>query len=258
MSKTGLADRRVWITGASSGIGRAVTVALAAQGCRVAVSARSRDALEELVAEVGEGRAFSVPLDVTDRQANLDAAKRIQERFGGLDIAVLNAGGCEFVNVRKLDSGAFDRMMRTNFQGMVYGIEAALPLLRESPHPLLAGMSSTAGYRGLPRAAAYGASKAAVRYMLESLRIDLLPEGIPVSIICPGFVRTPLTAHNDFPMPMIVDAGYAARCIVKGIARQAPVIAFPRALDVTLKLLGLFPSRLYARLFNALDRRPKR
>jgi len=247
----------VWITGASQGIGREVAKRLADRGCRLALSARSADALAEAVQKIGAEKALAVPMDVGDRQANLDAVARIREHFGGLDIAILNAGICEFINVKRFSSTVFERTMRTNYLGVIYGIEAALPALRASKHPHLVAMSSTAGYRGLPRGEAYGASKAAVRYTLESLRIDLRREGIPVSVIYPWFVRTSMTARNDFPMPGIVSLERAARSIVNGIERQAPDIDFPKSLSLMLRLVDVLPARLYTAILDRLGNRHK-
>lgn len=241
-----LNGRRFWITGASSGIGRAVALELGRHGARMAVSGRNEQALAEVVDVAGgPERVVPVAFDVTDRQANLDAAGRVREVLGGLDTALFNAGTCEYVDIRNWDSSLFERVMQSNFMGMVYGIEAALPLLRDSPDPHLVGMSSTVGYRGLPRAEAYGASKAAITNMLEGLRVHLRAEGIPVTVISPGFVRTPLTDRNDFAMPMRIEADEAARIIVRGLTRRPHEIHFPRAFSLTYKLLSILPSRLY-------------
>jgi NAD(P)-dependent dehydrogenase (short-subunit alcohol dehydrogenase family) len=248
-----LKNVRVWITGASSGIGRAVAIELARRGCRIALSARSREPLDRLAHEIGNG-AISIPIDVTGREANLRAAAEIESRFGGLDIAFFNAGSCEYVETAKFDSAVFERMMRLNFLSMVYGIEAALPLLRRSPRPQIVGMSSAAAYRGLPRAEAYGASKAAARHMLQSLRLDLAPAKIRVTIVCPGFVRTPLTDKNDFSMPMLVEPVSAARRIADGIERLQHEIHFPKLFTGALKILSLMPSPLYARLAQRIVR----
>lgn len=174
-----LDKKRVWVTGASAGIGRAVARELADRGATVIASARNREALNQLVTDCLPRPVHALPLDVTDRQANLQAAKTIGERFGGLDIALFNAGTCEYVDVARFDSAMFERMIQTNFLSMVYGIEAVLPLLRRSPHPHLVGMSSTVAYAGLSRAEAYAASKAAIKNMLEGLRIDSAKSGFP-------------------------------------------------------------------------------
>jgi NAD(P)-dependent dehydrogenase (short-subunit alcohol dehydrogenase family) len=245
MSRITVNDRRVWVTGASAGIGRAVVMELVRRGARVIASARNEQALNELARECGGDRAVVLPLDVADRQANLRAAETIRQRFGGLDIAFFNAGICEYVDVMKFDSSMFERTMQTNFLSMVYGIEASLPLLRAGLHPQLVGMSSTVAYRGLPRAEAYGASKAAIKHLFESLDLDLMKDGIAVSIVCPGFVKTPLTDRNDFPMPFRIEADEAACRIVDGIEARRPEIHFPKRFSLLFKLLSLLPHRLY-------------
>jgi NAD(P)-dependent dehydrogenase (short-subunit alcohol dehydrogenase family) len=243
--KENLAGRRAWVTGASSGIGREVALELGLRGCRVALSARGVDALDALAEEIGQDRALVIAFDVADREANLEAAARLREAWGGLDIAVLNAGLCEYMDIESFDSALFERTMAVNFLGICHGIEAALPLLRASAHGQLVGMGSTAGYRGLPRAEAYGASKAAINYLFESIRLDLLEAGIAVSLICPGFVRTPLTAQNEFPMPFLVEADRAGKIIVDGIARKTEEIHFPKRLSYLLKFLRALPSPVY-------------
>jgi NAD(P)-dependent dehydrogenase (short-subunit alcohol dehydrogenase family) len=237
--------KRVWVTGASAGIGRAVVVELARRGATAIASARNREALDQLVTDCRSHPVHALPLDVTDRQANLQAVKTIGEQFGGLDIVLFNAGTCEYVDVAKFDSALFERMIQTNFLSMVYGIEAVLPLLRRSAHPHLVGMSSAVSYAGLSRAEAYAASKAAIKNMLEGLRIDLRKERIPISIICPGFVKTPLTERNDFPMPFAVSSEEAARRIANGIAAQKQEIHFPKRFSLIFKLLSSLPSPLY-------------
>lgn len=256
MSRISVTGRRVWVTGASSGIGRAVTVELARRGALVIASARTEPELSKLARECGGDRVVALPFDVTDRPATQRAADEIHRRWGGLDIAFFNAGTCEYVAVMKFDSAVFERTIRTNFLSMVYGIEAGLPLLRQSPAPQLVGMSSTVAYRGLPRSEAYGASKAAIKNLFESLQIDLFPESISLSVVCPGFVRTPLTDRNDFPMPFRVEADEAARRIVDGIEARKPEIHFPRRFSLLFKLLTLLPSRLYIRLGAQMVMRP--
>lgn len=245
MKPVSVKGRRVWVTGASAGIGRAVTVELVRRGATVVASARSEQALNELARECGGAPVLVLPFDVADRQANLRAADAIRQQLGGLDIAFFNAGTCEYVDVAKFDSGIFERTMQTNFLSMVYGIEAVLPLLRASRSAQLVGMSSTVAYRGLPRAEAYGASKAAVKHLFESLDLDVMKDGIAVSVVCPGFVRTPLTDRNDFPMPFRVEADEAARRIVDGIEAKTPEIHFPKRFSLLFKLLSLLPHRLY-------------
>ena len=240
--------KRVWLTGASSGIGRALTRALVNAGAQVVISARNGEALGEQAEELGRGRVFPVPLDVSVRKENQRAAEQIRWLMEGVDLVILNAGTCEYVDVGNFDSALFARQMSVNFLGMVQGIEAVLPLLRESPHPYLVGVSSMSAYSGLSRAEAYGASKAAVRNLLQSLRVDLRPEAIEVSVVCPGFVETPLTDRNDFAMPFLVSAEYAADRIIKGIERRRAEIFFPRHFGWMVKLYASLPGSLHTRL----------
>ena len=238
----------MWVTGASSGIGRAVAIEFARRGASVALSARNQAALYDVARECPGGRAIVVPLDVTDLRANLDAAATIASWLGGIDIAFLNAGTCEYVDARNFDAALCERVMRANFAGLANGIEAALPVLRKSPNAQLVGMSSTVAYGPLPRAEAYGASKAAIRYLMESLRIDLRGEPISITVVCPGFVKTPLTERNDFPMPFLVGSEDAARIIVDGVAARRPEINFPRRLSIPFKAAAMLPGPLYSRL----------
>ena len=256
MGRISVTGRRIWVTGASTGIGRAVTMELVRRGATVIASARNEPALSQLARECGGDRVLALPFDVTDRPAHQRAADEIHRRLGGLDMAFFNAGTCEYVEVKKFDSALFERTIHANFLSMVYGIEAVLPLLRQSPAPQLVGMSSTVAYGGLPRSEAYGASKAAIKNLFESLQIDLLHEGISVSVVCPGFVRTPLTDRNDFPMPFRIEADDAARRIVDGIETKKPEIHFPRRLSLLFKLLTLLPSRLYIRLCAKMVTQP--
>lgn len=248
MSRYELSGKRVWVTGASSGIGKALSTALVNAGAQVVLSARSREALDRQAEYLGRKQAFAVPLDVTNREANRKAVEQIRWLLGGIDMVILNAGNCEYVDVQRFDAALFERQVQVNFLGMVYGIEAALPLLRESDAPYLVGISSMSAYSGLSRAEAYGATKAAIRNLLQSLRVDLRPEKIEVSVVCPGFVETPLTDRNDFPMPFKVSAEQAADAIVKGISRRHAEIHFPRRFGWLVKLYAALPGSWHTRL----------
>ena len=251
-------SRRIWLTGATSGIGLALARRLLDQGHRVALSARRESALAELATR--RANALVVPLDITDRAATADAAARIDEAFGGLDLALLNAGTCEYLDARDFDLALVERVFAINLFGTLHCLDAALPLLRraraDGGRPLLAATSSAAAYLPLPRAAAYGASKAALSHFLESLRLDLAAEGIDVSVIHPGFVKTPLTEGNDFPMPMRVDVERAAAAILAGLERRRRDIHFPRRFTLPLRLLGSLPPGLRFRLGRRLARSP--
>jgi short-subunit dehydrogenase len=227
----------VWITGASSGIGKAVALEMAARGYDLIISGRNQEALKQVADQTG---AYVLAFDATDRQANLDAAKDLHQRYECIDIVFFNAGNCEYVDVHAFKSDVFERMIKTNFLSMVYGVEAALPLLRASKSPQLIGMSSAVAFLGLPRSEAYGASKAAIRNFLQGLRLSLSKENIAVSIVYPGFVKTPLTNKNDFPMPMLITAEQAAKAIVAGIEKKK--------LDINVPVFFLYLTRFISRL----------
>ncbi len=253
---------KYWITGASSGIGQALAEQLAGQGHQVAVSARSKASLDALASR-HPGRVQVFPVDTTDRQALAHVGEQIRATFEHLDAVVLNAGTCEYVDVTAWDSELFERVMRTNFQGTVHCIEQALPLLRASRRlqgtrhrPILAAVASSAAYLALTRAQAYGASKAAVQHLMEGLRVDLWAEGIDVCVINPGFVDTPLTAVNDFPMPAMLSADQAATLIRRGLARHRAEIDFPKRLTWPLRALRHLPPKWRARLLQASVRSP--
>lgn len=238
--------QRIWLTGATSGIGEAVAVKLLDEGHQVVLSARNADKLAALCGE--RPNAIALPLDISDQQAVLDAAQQIESRLGALDIALLNAGTCEYLDAQDFDMALIKRVFDANLYGTLYCVEAALPLLRaaskEGGQPLLAATSSASAYVPLPRAEAYGGSKAAISYFLESLRLGLDQEGIRVSLIHPGFVKTPLTDLNDFPMPMRISAEQAADALLNGLAKGRLDIHFPRRFTYIVKLLGILPPRL--------------
>jgi short-subunit dehydrogenase len=244
------------VTGASSGIGRALALALVAEGTRVAASARSAEDLARLAGE--RPGIAPLPLDVTDLSAMQQAARSIEATLGPIDLAVFNAGVGDLMSARSFSAARAAHAMAVNYQGVVNGIEAVLPsmLARGAGH--IALMASVAGYRGLPRGAAYGPTKAAVINLAESLRHELDPRGILVSVINPGYVRTPMTSANAFNMPYIVSAEAAAARILRGLRKGRYEIAFPWQTVALTKLARLLPNALffwYAR--NMLARPPR-
>ena len=213
----------------------------------MAITGRNEVALKGLVRELGDN-TLVLPFDVTNRESNHEAVTLIKQEWGGLDIAFFNAGTAEYVELDNFDAEIFERTIQNNFLSMVYGIEAVLPMLRQSTSAQLGGMSSTVSFAGIPRAEAYGASKAAIRNMLQGLRIHLLREGVNVFTVCPGFVKTPLTDKNDFPMPMIIEADEAAKIIADGILKRKAEIHFPKRFSLPYKLLSSLPASLYTKL----------
>lgn len=250
-------NKVIWITGASSGIGRALTVTLSQLDCDIYITSRSQDSLEKTKQLChNQGNIHIAPGDLTSKQANQSICDSIKNRHGYLDIAVLNAGTCEYIDIDNFDSAIFQRLIDSNYMSMVYGIEASLPLLKQSSHAHLVGMSSTAAYLGLPRSEAYGATKAAIRNLFRALKVSLSSYNIDVSTICPGFVKTELTDKNDFPMPCLVSADYASLEILKGMANHTHEIHFPKRFSYALKAISLLPDFIQFRLLNKTIQKP--
>ena len=245
--------KRIWLTGASSGIGAALAEILLNQGHLLAVSARNARALETLLATFPQ-QVVALPGDLTDPLQVRAIGEQIGQAWGYLDQVILNAGTCEYLDAGRFEANMIERVMRANVFSAAYCVEAALPLLRKAKRPHLIGVVSSVTYWPLPRAQAYGASKAGLRYLLESLRIDLAHEGIDVTLVSPGFVDTPLTEKNDFPMPMRWSAPKAARHICQRLEKRPLEISFPTAFIVILKLLASLPKRLQVAIGKRLAR----
>ena len=231
---------RVWIVGASSGIGEA----LGRRGARLALSAR-REAPLRTLAEAAPAGSLVLPLDVTDAAAVLAAAGRIEAEWGGVDLVVWLAGTYAPMRAQQFDLARARAMLDANLHGVLNGLAALLPMCERNTCGGLALVSSVAGYRGLPKSLAYGPGKAAVINLAETLWLDLSPQGVGVWLVSPGFVDTPLTAANDFAMPGLMQPADAARAMIDGFARGRFEIHFPKRFTLWLKLLRLLPDRLY-------------
>lgn len=242
---------RIWITGAGSGIGKALVDGLMKEGHQLVVTARSQSTLEQLAQSE---QLLLAPADVTDLQALKQVAVQINQQLGGLDMVILNAGTCEYLDEGRVDADLVRRVMETNFMGVVNTLEVAQPLLAASQNPYLVAVSSSAAYAPLPRAEAYGASKAAVSYFMESLRVDLAAQGVGVTVVYPGFVKTPLTDRNDFPMPMRISAEEAAETIIQGLKKGQPEIRVPRLFVALVRRLGRLPFLIRTRLTQRMVR----
>ena len=197
---------------------------------------------------------LQAPGDLTDPEQVRAIGERIGEHWGALDQAILNAGTCEYVDVQDFQAAMVERVMRANLFSAAHCVEAALPLLRQGERPHLVAVSSSVTFLPLPRAEAYGASKAAMSYLFDTLRVDLAAEGIAVTLVSPGFVDTPLTQKNDFPMPMRWPVEKAARHIALKLDRQPYHIAFPGPFIAILRLLGSLPKGLQLALGKRLSR----
>lgn len=245
--------RRIWLTGASSGIGAALAEQLLADGMRLVLSARRVEPLQALAARYPE-QVLVLAGDLSDPAQVREIGEQIGQQWGALDGAILNAGTCEYIDAQHFEAAMVERVLRANLLSAAYCIEAALPLLRTGDNPHLVGVASSVTFLPLPRAEAYGASKAGLRYLLQALRIDLAAEGIDVTVVSPGFVDTPLTQQNDFAMPMSWSAEKAARHIAKRLEKRPFEIAFPGPFISILKLLASLPMRLQLALGKRIAR----
>lgn len=235
--------RTVWLTGASAGIGEALALQLAKRGDRVIASARGQDKLDALTEK--HPQIATAQVDITDHDAVMNVAKQIEAEHGQIDLAIFNAGTHQPVDAKDFTAAGLRKLIEVNLMGTANCLETVMPgmIARGSGH--IAVVASVAGYRGLPTAAYYGASKGGTINMVEALRFDLQRAGVKLQLVNPGFVETPLTDKNEFEMPMIITAEKAADYIAKGLDGGGFEIAFPRRFALIMKLLRLSPYRLY-------------
>ena len=241
-----ITGRRYWVIGASSGIGAALATELVRRGADVAISARRQDQLDD----VSAGTMTVVPLDVTDR----DAVRRAAAELDEIDVVVWCAGYWDQFEAAEWDADAFARHIEVNLLGLNNVLAATVPTMAQAGHGHIVGIASVAGYRGLSGAEAYGATKAAQINLLESLRASLSRRGVRVTTVCPGFVRTEMTAANKFPMPFLIDADEAATAIADGLEKRRTEIVFPLPMAVLMKAARLVPVRAWAALASRAAR----
>jgi NAD(P)-dependent dehydrogenase (short-subunit alcohol dehydrogenase family) len=239
---------RVWLVGASSGIGEATASALHARGAQVLVSARKAAALDAFVAahppRDGAAAAQAWPLDVTDATAVAQAAREILAQ-GPLDLVVYCAGHYREMRASDMDMVDLRRHLDINYSGALHVLDAVLPAMTARGRGHISLISSVAGFRGLPKSLAYGPTKAALTNLTETLYLDLQPLGLGVSVVHPGFVQTPLTAQNDFNMPALITPPQAAQAMIEGWGQGAFDIHYPKRFTRWMKLLRLLPYRAY-------------
>lgn len=237
-----ITGRCIWITGASSGIGKALATKLCDQGNFVIVSARSKSVLQKMVVGAS-GRMSALAMDLaTDGESLAGYANSLAEVTDYIDVVICCAGICEYEDALQFEPQRYRRVMETNFLGVGNTLHLALPLLKKSiVTPQFVAIGSLSALLPFPRAEAYGASKAALEYFMTSLQCDLVHTPLKVSLVRPGFMRTPMTANNDFAMPFILEVEDATNIIINGIAKQKRVIDFPRRLSIPLRLLALLP-----------------
>jgi len=241
--------RVVWLVGASSGIGLATAKLLHARGAKVVVSARNAAAVTAF--EATHADSLGIALDATDREAMARAVERIDARFGRLDMALYCAGHYAALRATAFDLDQMLQHDKVNYVGALYMLNAVLPVVLRQKSGHISLVASVAGYRGLPNALAYGPTKAALINLAQTLYLDLQPQGIGVSVICPGFVETPLTAQNEFKMPALIQPEDAAREMLAGWAAGEFEIHFPKRFTRLLKALSHLGDGLY---FNAIRR----
>ena len=230
----------VWITGASTGIGREVALQLAARGVTVAVSARSAEKLE------GMGENIKpYPLDVTDAAAVAKTIAQIEAELGPIDLALMGAGAYAPIAMDQIKPELFASIMNVNYMGVVNAVAALVPIMRQRGRGHIAWIASVSGYRGLPKASAYGPTKAALINLAESLKPELGALGLTVSVVNPGFVETPMTKANDFPMPFLMTPQDAARRTIDGLAKGKFEVAYPTRFVAILKFARLLPYAIY-------------
>ena len=244
--------QRVWVLGASSGIGRAFADALLKRGARVALTARNQSALDEVARDYQPSQTLVLPADITV-QSDIEAAySRLTAEWSGIDLLVLLAGTHLPVRAWEFDAQDAEQLFRVNVFGAFRTLALVIPELVSRGAGGIAVVSSVAGYRGLPTSLAYGASKAALINFTETLYLDLRPKGVSVYLVSPGFVRTPLTDRNEFEMPALISVEEAAAQMVRGFERGEFEIHFPKRFTRFMKLLRLLPYRLFFPLVHRI------
>lgn len=247
--------QRVWLIGASSGIGAALAAQLLAQGASVALSARSEDALRHIADAAGDtakSRAMVLPFNATQREQWVQARQQLLQAWGGVDVVVFCAGAYAPMRAWEIDERQMSNILDVNLRGVYHGLELVIPELRAAGTGALVLVASVAGLVGLPNATVYGPTKAALINLAELLHSDLRGDGVDVYLVNPGFVQTPLTAKNDFPMPAIQTPEQAAAAILRGLAAGRFSVHFPKRFTGWLYLLRHLPDRIRLAIVRGL------
>ena len=246
-------QKKIWITGASSGIGKAVAEKFALEGWKVAVSARRKEVLDEMTKTQN---IFSYPLDVTNEDQINSVFQKILNDFGELDLCLFSSGTYDPKNEQKIDPDKIKNVIKVNFFGVVDCVKTVEDYFKKRKSGHISIVSSIAGYRGLPNSSGYGPSKAALTNFCESIYFDFKKFNVRISVISPGFIKTPLTDKNNFPMPFLKTVDFAAEKIFKGLVKEnAFEIHFPKGLTLSLKFLRVLPYKIYLFLVDKLVKR---
>ena len=241
-------QKKIWITGASSGIGKALAEKFALEGWRVAISARRKEILDEMA---NNENIDSYPLDVTKQDQINEVSSKIINDFGSLDLCVFSSGTYDPKLEQEINIEQNKFVMETNFFGVLYCIKSVEKYFKEKQDGHISIVSSIAAYRGLPNSSGYGPSKAALTNLAESLYFDFKKYNVRISLVSPGFIKTPLTDKNEFPMPFIKSPEYAAEKMFNGLTKSKSFeIHFPKALTLLLKFLRILPYRIYLFLID--------
>lgn len=237
--------KRVWVIGASSGIGEACAKALLLKGAKVALSSRRVERLNQIALSGAIGQTLVLPLDVTDNAQLHDSYKTILSTWDGIDLMLFVSGVYTPLRADNFDINVAEKTIDANLLGPMRAVALVIPEMLKAHSGHIAIVGSVAGYSGLPKALAYGPSKAAIINFCENLYYDLLPTGVSVHMISPGFVATEATAQNDFEMPALISAEVAAQEILAGIQKGEFDIHFPKRFSRFLKLLRILPYPIY-------------
>ena len=246
-------QNKIWITGASSGIGKALAEKFAQENWKVAISARR----ENLLNEIAENKnIFSFPLDVTDEKKVSEVFSKIINEFGDLDLCVFCSGAYDPKLEQEINISQIKKIINVNFFGVINCIKSVEKFFKDKKNGHISIVSSVAAYRGLPNSSGYGPSKAALTNLTESLYFDFKKYNVRISLISPGFIKTPLTDKNTFEMPFIKSPKFAADKMFKGLVKgRAFEITFPKELTTLLKILRILPYRVYLFLINKFVKR---
>ena len=241
-------QKKIWITGASSGIGKALAEKFALEGWKVAISARRKEILDEMAKREN---ISSYPLDVTNQNQIKDVFSKIINDFGNLDLCVFSSGTYDPKLEQEINIKQNQFVMETNFFGVLYCIKSVEKYFKDKKAGHISIVSSIAAYRGLPNSSGYGPSKAALTNLTESLYFDFKKHNVRISLVSPGFIKTPLTDKNEFRMPFIKSPEFAAEKMFNGLTKtQSFEIHFPKALTIILKFLRILPYKIYLYLID--------
>jgi len=246
-------QKKIWITGGSSGIGKALAEKFALEGWKVAVSARRKEILDDMA---NNENIYSYPIDVTNQDQVNNISSKIIDNFGSLDLCVFSSGTYDPKLEQEINIKQNKFVMETNFFGVLYCIKSVEKYFKEKKRGHISIVSSVAAYRGLPNSSGYGPSKAALTNLSESLYFDFKKHNVRISLISPGFIKTPLTDKNEFPMPFIKTPEFAAKKIFNGLTKSTAFeIHFPKELTFLLKFLRVLPYKVYLFLIDKFIKR---